>query len=211
MKRPAKANPPKAPVRAIELPVPVVLGSRSVRRRRLLRQIVRSFEVIEPLVDESRDVHGSAETVACARAQAKARDVARRRAGALVIGADPVVECRGEIIGKPRDRQDARRILARLTTFPHRVVTGLCVLAPDGRRRCVSSVSEVRMERLSPARIEEQLQDPEVLNRAGAYDLREPDPNVASLKGSPSSVMGLPLEELQAILLSLYPCSRQSE
>ena len=211
MKRPSKANPPKAPLRVIELPVPVVLGSGSARRRRLLRQIVRSFEVIEPLVDESRDAHGSAETVARARAQAKARDVARRRPGALVIGADTVVECRGEIIGKPRDRQDARRILTRLSTSAHRVVTGLCVLAPDGRQRCVASVSEVRMKMLSPARIEAHVQDPEVLDRAGAYDLRDPDPNVVSLKGSPSCVMGLPLEDLQAILLSLYPCSGPSE
>ena len=198
-------NRPTAGRTAIEVPVQVVLASRSPQRRQLLTRIVRDFEIVDSRVDEVAAERLDAEALALWLAEAKACEGARMRPEAVVIGADTVVECLGEIIGKPGDRADAVRILSKLTRNPHRVVTGLCVVAPDGRRRSGVSVACVRMKPLSQREIERYIDTQDVMERAGAYGLRELDPHVAHLEGSPSAVMGLPLEELAEFLASLYP------
>lgn len=188
-----------------KVPVEVVLASSSPQRRKLLRRVISDFEVVEPDAEEVLSPGAEPASLALSLAEAKAEDVARRRPHALVIAADTVVECRGEIIGKPADRADAVRILTKLTSHAHCVITGLCVVAPDGTRRSVTSVARVRMRKLSQAEIEHYVDSECPMNRAGAYGLRELDPNVLSLEGSASAVMGLPLEELESMLRSIYP------
>jgi len=186
------------------VPVPVVLASKSPQRRTLLATLVDEFEVVAPEVDENAADGEDADALARRLAEAKAEQVAEARPDALVIAADTVVECRGRLIGKPLDRSDAIRILTELTSHPHRVLTGLCVIAPDGRRRSIVSVARVHMKRLTRDEIERYVDSEDVLGRAGAYGLKELDPNVRTLEGSRSAVMGLPTEELAAVLASLY-------
>lgn len=211
MSRTTKTTPRRPKKKVTKVPVKVVLASSSPERRKLLRQVFDDFEVVSPQVEEKAGGRDGPEALAVGLARAKADDVARRRPDALVIAADTVVDCRGEIIGKPADRDDAVRILTRLTSHPHRVVTGLCVLTPDGRRSCVVSVAEIRMRGLSAEEIENYVDNEDVLGRAGAYGLKEPDPNIESLQGSRTAVMGLPLDELNAIIESLYPGTGDTE
>jgi septum formation protein len=185
--------------------VPVVLASRSPQRRALLARLAPRFEVVESRVDESACGAGEPEALALDLARAKAEDVAARRPEALVVAADTLVECLGEVIGKPADRDDAVRILTLLSHNPHRVITGLCVAAPDGRRAEAVSVTHLRMKPMSRAEIARYVRREAVLERAGAYDIQEYDARIISLQGSRSSVIGLPLEDLRRILLSLYP------
>jgi septum formation protein len=173
--------------------------------------LIGEFEVVAPDVEEALIPGADAESLAQRRAEAKAEEVARRRPGALVIGADTVVECRGEVIGKPVDRADAVRMLTKLTSHPHRVITGLCVVAPDGSRRSATSVARIRMRRLSQAEIEEYVDAERPMDRAGAYGLKELDSNVLSLEGSASAVIGLPLEELESVLRSICPENAEEE
>ena len=116
-----------------------------------------------------------------------------------------MVVCAAEVIGKPRDRADAVRILARLTRSEHRVLTGLCVIAPDGRRRSVCVGTRLCMRPMAPDEIERYVDTPGALHRAGVYALQRDDPNVCTLIGSPTAVMGLPLDELADVLRELYP------
>jgi septum formation protein len=185
--------------------VAVVLASASPARCRLLRELVAVFEVVRPDVDESEAAQDEPRTATVRLAEAKARRVAAMRPGALVIAADTMVVCGGRVIGKPSDRRDAIRILEVLTSSPHRVVTGLFVLAPDGRERSSCVETGLRMRRMSRQEIERYVDGPGALERAGVYALQEDDPNVKELKGSPSAVMGLPLEELSRILREFYP------
>lgn len=184
-------------------PVQIVLASKSPQRRALLAELVAQFEVIDPLVDESGFLGRTPETVASELARAKAQEVARRRPDALVIGADTVVECCGELLGKPSDRADAVRMLTMLSRHPHRVISAVCVVTPDGRLRQAVSIAALRMRPLGAEEIGAYVDREDVMNRAGAYGIQEHDPNVASLQGSRSAVMGLPLEELGDILESL--------
>ena len=191
---------------AIDLPVPVVLASSSATRRELLGGLVRDFTVEPPRVDEGRVPVGSdPRERALALARAKAREVAARRPGALAIGADTLVCCRGELIGKPAGVEDAVRILRKLTRAAHSVVTAVWIVCPDGRERSVCVESVLRMRPMTDAQIRRYVADVGALNRAGAYAITPDDPHVERLEGSLSAVMGLPMDELAGLLRDLYP------
>jgi septum formation protein len=131
------------------------------------------------------------------------------RPEALVIGADTVAWCSGEIIGKPADRADAVRILTLMTSSVHSVVTGLWLVTPDGREAsdCVST--ELKMRDLSQDQIEVLVDLPGALDAAGAYRIQDEDPNIVSLRGSVTNVKGLPLGELRALITELYPSAER--
>jgi septum formation protein len=189
----------------IECPVRIVLASASAARRELLGRIVPRFDVVVPRVDESRVRAEDPRRLVTALAAAKAREVASRCPGALVIAADTVAVCRGELVGKPADRPEALCMLRKLTRHEHQVLTGLCVVAPDDREALCCVRATVRMRALSRAELEELVRRPGALERAGAYALQPEDPNVVRLEGSETTVMGLPLEELERMVTELYP------
>lgn len=171
----------------------------------MLKELVVEFEVCPARVEEGCIASDGPEALARSRAEAKARQVSSQRPDALVIGADTLVVCAGEIIGKPLDRADAVRILQRLTSTPHTVLSGLCVIAPDGRCSVSAVATQVRMKPLTDAEIESYASEEAALACAGAYALEPDDPRVLSLDGSLTSVMGLPLEELRRVLDRFYP------
>lgn len=167
--------------------------------------MVTDFEVVRPQVDEAAIHAQTPRELVLEAAEAKARAVARVRPDALVIGADTVVACREGVIGKPVDRADAVRILRRLTRSPHDVLTGLCLVAPDGREVSGCVAATLQMRQMSDAELERLADRPGALDRAGAYELQPDDPNVVHLDGHPTTVMGLPLEELERAFHELYP------
>jgi nucleoside triphosphate pyrophosphatase len=189
----------------IDIPVPVVLASSSPVRRDLLRQLVPAFEVVAPQVEEAAVQEASPAALAVRLALLKARQVSARRPEALVIAADTLVVCNGEVIGKPADRADAVRIMRKLTSSSHRVVTGICIIAPGGRTRTLCPATSLRLRRMSPAEIERYVDSPGALQRAGVYALQPDDPNVLERQGSATCVMGLPMDELAGLLRELYP------
>ncbi len=191
----------------IDIPVPVVLASASPVRRELLRQLVPQFEAVPPHVDESAVRDADVRAVATRLAELKAREVAAARPDALVIAADTLVVCDGEAIGKPADRADAVRIMRKLTSSSHQVVTGVCVVAPDGRQRALCAATALRLRAMSADEIARYVDGPGALERAGVYALQPDDPNVLEMHGSATCVMGLPMAELAAALSELYPDS----
>jgi len=166
---------------------------------------VPEFDVVESGVAEELLEGESARAAAVRLAAAKGRAVAARRPDAVVIAADTLVVCLGAVIGKPRDRADAARMLQMLVDNPHHVLTGLFVQAPDGREETCCASTRVVMRKMSPKEIADYASDPAALDRAGVYALQADDPNVRQMRGSPSCVMGLPVEELRRALLRLYP------
>jgi septum formation protein len=193
----------------IDIPVPVVLASSSPTRRTLLSRVVRDFDVVGPGLEEEAGgcPKGGAEAARRAvvgLARAKARRVAAGRPAALVIGADTLVVCGEDVLGKPGDEEEAVRMLRRLTRTPHRVLTGLCLLAPDERERSTCVEAAVRMRPMSEDEIRRYVAAGEALGKAGAYALQPDDPNVDHVEGSATAVMGLPLDELEAMLRELY-------
>jgi septum formation protein len=183
----------------------LILASASPRRRELLAGAGLAFEVVPANVDETMRPGETPEEHVERLAREKAGAVAGRLAPApmrLVLGSDTVVVLDGEVLGKPRDAAHAEALLARLAGRTHRVLTGVAVAASGGpalRSRVVES--RVRMRTASTAEIRAYVATGEPLDKAGAYALQgEGRRFVASVEGSETNVIGLPLEETLALL-----------
>jgi len=135
-------------------------------------------------------------------AREKALDVATRRAQAWILGADTVVVVDDQILGKPRDAADAKRMLLALSGRQHDVFTAFAVVAPERRifaERIVRTI--VRFRSISKAEIDEYVQSREPFGKAGAYAVQgAARAFVAELRGSHSNVVGLPIDEVREVL-----------
>ena len=193
--------------------LPIILASASPRRRELLAEAGYRFEVVVPDVDESAfAAEGlSAEAYTKLLALAKASSVAEGFGEHLVIGADTVADFAGEIIGKPADAEQARRITAKLFGAPHRVVTGVAVLRfCDGTEFVESDSTTVYPKKLTTEQIAWHIKGGAWRDKAGAYAIKESgDDFVERIDGSLSNVMGLPMELLARMLKQVR--GRQTE
>lgn len=191
----------------------LTLASTSPRRRELLEQLGLAFEVAEPTPDDDPADHRPAVEFARDLAARKAASVADAPAYAhrWVLGADTVVFDDTEILLKPADRREARRMLARLAGRTHRVVTALALFAPapgdagaamSPREPIVAAdVTAVTFAPLSDAEIEWYLKTDEWRGVAGAYRIQGRGAVlIARVEGSYSTVMGLPIRLLYSML-----------
>ena len=179
----------------------LVVASASPRRHELLAALGLIFEVLPAAIDEAA-VAGDRAPAEAALAIACAKADAVRRPGALVLTADTIVVLDGVVLGKPASPADARRMLGLLRARSHRVFTGVCLIAPDGRRTAVVD-SEVRMRAYGPDEIEAYVAAGGGLDKAGAYGIQdEPLRPVEAIAGCWCNVMGLPLWTTWGILLA---------
>ena len=178
----------------------VVLASGSPRRRELLARLVPEFEVVVADVDEEALTVADPFETAERLAEAKARAVALLRPGCLVVGGDTVVAVDGEQLAKPRDPEDARRMLRALAGRRHVVATGVSLVSPQG----VQTFHErtwVTFRPLTEGEIEAYVATGEPMDKAGAYAIQGGAAGfVAQREGSESNVVGLPLERLAEAL-----------
>ena len=131
----------------------------------------------------------------------KAADVAAEFDSAVIVGCDTVVECQGQILGKPADQQHARSMLETLSGREHRVYSGLCVWRiPQGKPLVRVAVTRLRMDRLSTAQLDDYLASGQWQGKAGAFGYQDRLGWVHVIEGSESNVVGLPLELLAAML-----------
>jgi MAF protein len=179
----------------------VVLGSASPRRRELLGALGLVLEIVPAALDEAAIAaeHPPAEgTLAVARAKC----AATVRDGAVVLAADTVVVLDGDVLGKPVDAADARRMLQALRGRTHEVITAVVVRAPTGESSAVRH-SEVTTRPYTDAEIDAYVASGGGLDKAGAYGIQdEPFRPVASIAGCWCNVMGLPLWTAAAMLTS---------
>ena len=173
----------------------LVLASSSPRRCALLALLGLEFTVVAPDLDETPLPGETPLDLVGRLAVAKAAAVATATPGALVIGADTAVEVSGQILGKPTDAADARRMLRTLSGRTHVVHTGVAVVADDNVSMAVTS-SDVAFTTLTEAAIEWYLGTGEPFDKAGAYALQGVGGVfVTAVSGSVSGVLGLPLHE----------------
>jgi len=130
----------------------------------------------------------------------------RRQASQPILAADTTVECNGEILGKPADEADARRMLQLLSGSRHRVLTAVS-LAWSGHIETVLSESMVQFRQLDEAEISKYIASGEPMDKAGAYGIQgRAGMFVQRLEGSYTGVMGLPLCETGELLkMAGYP------
>lgn len=183
----------------------LILASQSPRRRDLLEEAGIHIDIIPSHAEEI--LPEGAEPTECARALAhlKATDVAAAHEDRWVLGADTIVVVDGEILGKPEDPEDARRMLEKLSGRGHQVMTGFCLVNRAlGREICEVVVTDVVFKSLSKAELSWYIETGEPSDKAGAYGIQGKGASlVREIKGSYTNVVGLPIcevvEHLQAI------------
>ncbi len=175
----------------------VILASGSPRRRELLEAAGLSFEVIPSPAEEIHDASLGMEGLCGENARLKAAAVAAHHPEAVVIGADTLVFLEGQPLGKPKDMEEAARMLRSLSGFVHDVCTGVCICEPGGKVRTLHVVTEVVFRKLDEATISEYLAKTSPLDKAGSYGIQDHgDMIVERIVGSYENVMGLPVEDV---------------
>ena len=188
------------------MPVKLILASASPRRAQLLAEAGHPFEVRAPHLREE-DITGAAgpRSLAMSLAYAKARRIADELTEGIVLGADTVVCLGDEIVGKPADLDDARRILRKLSGTVHSVITGVCLVdACRGERLMGAEETLLHMRQLTEQELEAYVASGEGMGKAGAYAIQETgDRYIEIVHGSLTNVIGLPMESLQRHLPEL--------
>jgi septum formation protein len=167
------------------------------------------FEVVPSEIPEIPQTGEAPETFAQRIAREKAADVARRRPGAYVLGADTVVVVDGILLGKPTNRAEARRMLRALSGRAHRVLTGVALVTPAGTVDSALVESRVEFRALSASDIEAYLDLEEPYDKAGAYAVQGYARQfIAAVHGSYSNVVGLPMELISELLRPWAPATQ---
>ena len=179
----------------------IILASASPRRRELLSLVFGSFSVIPSEFDESTvpSELAPAEHVVHS-ALMKARDIAARHTGALVIGADTVVVVDGNILGKPANSADAARMLKKFSGKTHQVYTGVAVVE-GSMERSGAECTDVTFCELSQETISRYVATGEPLDKAGAYAIQGKGAVlIKCVRGCYPNVVGLPIYLLTVLL-----------
>ena len=170
----------------------LILASGSPRRRELLALLEIPFTVEPSRAEENATGTGKERVAALARL--KCEEVVRRIPTLPILAADTLVCAGDEVLGKPVDEQDARRMLRRLSGVWHEVHTGVCLHMPDGRWLERVETTRVKFCALDDGQIARYVQTGEPMDKAGAYAIQErAGAFVQQIDGSPSNVIGLPL------------------
>ncbi len=181
---------------------PLVLASASPRRLQLLAQIgIVPDAVVAADLDESPLKDETPRQLALRLAVAKAQAVAEKRPGDFVLGADTVVCVGRRVLPKAETPAEVEDCLRLLSGRGHRVITGVCVIAPSGKVSSRAVETRLQTKRLSDAEISAYVASGEGIGKAGGYGIQgRAGAFIISLTGSFTGVVGLPVYEAQALL-----------
>ena len=183
----------------------VILASKSPRRKELLAHIIKDFD-IEPAEGDEVQVGSSPEEIVQNLAKAKATEIYNKNYNdnnILVIGSDTIVVCDGEILGKPKDRDDAFRMLSMLSGRTHQVMTGVCLKGRD-IEKVFYEVTDVTFYKLSSQEIERYISSGDSFDKAGSYGIQgDFSIHVKGIIGDYNNVVGLPVARIYQELKGL--------
>ena len=182
----------------------MILASKSPRRKELLSLITEDFCVIPAVGEELLPEGISPERAVILLSRQKAAEIYAQHKGELIVASDTVVAAQGEILGKPADKEDAKRMLRLLSGRSHSVFTGVCVIAQDGSEHYFAEQTIVEFRTLSDSEINAYIATGEPMDKAGAYGIQGKGALlVRRIEGDYYNVMGLPVCRLYELLSSL--------
>jgi len=175
---------------------PIVLASASPRRQALLKQIGLKFTVHPSGIDEDSIQSSSPADHVLTLSRKKAIEVAKKYDDAIIISADTIVVFEGEIINKPKDPNEAKQMLRKLSGKTHQVYTGFTILdAKNGKFISDFEVTDVKFRELNDDEIDEYVATGSQLDKAGAYGIQDDYGAVfvERINGCFYNVVGFPL------------------
>lgn len=180
----------------------IILASASPRRKELLKEIVTDFEITHSDIDEELREGESPSPHTRRLAREKAEAALKKFSKGIIIGADTVVVIGNVILGKPVNEEEASEMLQMLSGRTHTVYTSFCVLNAETKAKKVATVSSrVTFRELTEEEILDYIKTGEPMDKAGSYALQGRGQEfVEVVHGSRSNVIGLPIDELKAVL-----------
>jgi len=184
-----------------------ILASASPRRKELLSKITNDFKIVSSSIDEeeilSKNVRPALEIPEFLATQ-KALDVAKKHPNCTIIAADTAIVLEDTIYGKPKDKNDAKKMLTKFSGNTHFVVTGVCIVYTN-KTISFSSINEVTFYKLSKEEIDNYLSIDEYVDKAGSYAIQgEGFKFIKSIKGDYYSIIGLPIAEIKRVLKNYF-------
>ena len=180
----------------------IILASQSPRRRELLHLAEIDFDVIVADTDESYPTDLSFEEIAIHIAKNKALAVAGKNANdTIILAADTIVICNGELIGKPKDEEDAIKIISKLSGNQHSVITGVYMVLHT-KEIFFAEATDVTFHSLTQTQIKHYVNKYRPYDKAGAYAIQEwiGAIGIKNINGDFYNVMGLPISRVVAAL-----------
>ena len=193
----------------IELPK-LVLASGSPRRAEIMRSVGWDFEKDVPDIDESERAGEPPEDYVQRLAKEKAELIASRHPGEIVLGADTTVVINGEIIGKPVDEEDARRMVRMLSGNWHEVLTGVALVS-SGSTDVGLQRTRVKFASMTDGEVEFLVKRGDPLDKAGAYAVQaQAALFIESIQGDYWNVVGLPISLVYRMIVEARTSARAS-
>jgi septum formation protein len=179
---------------------PIILASNSPRRKEILTTAGIPFTVEPANIEEKIDEQIRPMDVPVSLAKQKARYIYDKHPECLVIGADTIVLAEGQILGKPVDHRDAKRMLDLLNGKKHMVITGIYMISKEKSKE-LSVVTEVEFSQMTDSEIEEYINTGDAIDKAGAYGIQGfASRYIKGIKGDYFNVVGLPINALYELL-----------
>lgn len=181
----------------------IILASKSPWRKRLLKKNGIVCRIHISKFKELKN-HKNPRKMVLYNAIGKARDVSRhyKNKNAIIIGVDTIGVCKGRILGKPLDRDHARKMIKMLAGTTHKVISGLCIIdAKSGRQFRAVETTKVTFRKVSKAEIEAYLDSNHWKGKAGSYAIQGRAKGfVRQVQGDITNVIGIPIEKLKKML-----------
>ena len=191
---------------------PIILASRSPRRKNLLTKIGLSFTVTPSEIDESYNPEWSPAKIARNLAQQKAKDIAQHYKNALIIGADTIVAFNDVILEKPTSSSEAKTMLQELSGQTHTVLTGTALVKTNDANNIIDQTSFVEKTKvafgdLDPELIHSYVATESPMDKAGAYGIQDSHGAlfVKEIWGDYYNVVGFPLHRFYTTMKSFAP------
>lgn len=184
----------------------IILASSSPRRRELFEKFNIEHRVVESNGKEIVDYKDNPYITAMGLAFSKAYDICKIYKESIVIGADTIVVLEDQILGKPKDRLDAQKMLELLSGKKHEVITGIALINLEKKKKIVDYESTiVKFEKLSRNLINRYIDSKEPLDKAGAYGIQGYGGLlVKGINGAYDNVIGLPMSKLNKLLYTHF-------
>lgn len=179
----------------------IVLASKSPRRQQLMHRICDAFIIDISNIDESTSLNMDPIEAVQDIAKRKGLDIVKKHPGDIIISADTIVLIDGMVLGKPKDKEDASRMLNMLSNRTHKVITAFCLLKDDKFYE-EYVISEVTFNRLSQDLIDAYIESGSPMDKAGAYGAQDNADFliVKNIFGSRDNVIGFPVDEIKVAL-----------
>lgn len=180
----------------------IILASASPRRKEILENVNVKFTVVASNIDEVILDNEPPKELVMRLAFEKCMDVARKNEDALVIGADTIVVMDDQILGKPKNEEDAYNMIELLSNKKHQVITGISLINLSLDKKVIDYVvSEVTFKDLSKETIRDYINTKESLDKAGAYGIQGYGSLlVESISGDYFNIVGLPISRISDLL-----------